>query len=1257
MSSSSRRLSQVAAATGGVGIGQTVEVQGSHGVVRFSGTTDFASGRWFGIELEGPQGKNDGSVQGKRYFECAANHGVFVRMSQIKILGSSGVASAEGIPRPRATIHGAEIQQAEQPKLRPPSRGTMGGDALARTARRASALPPGSASGIATPSISRLSAPFGQRIAGSQLPGASPAGVRRSSGAQQQQQLAMRRSTLSGTSRSGSRQALSSGSSEVSASRPMSREQQPIHAGTGLHEAAAIVDDNDKGESEDEKAEEEAAPRTPYRPSLSMDEVPSIESPTSEAQTVSIKQYEELRVKYRFLEQKRSEDRQRLQNADKVQAEAEQALRVRNKLAARMAAQQNETRELKQQLKDSTAAREAMEAKYADSQEMMEMLSVDKEMAEERAETLAQETEALREQLAEANTDLDVLREGGAPGEPMEAAQLQRQNERLKEALVRLRDVTTESEGQLSLRVKQLEREAQAATELAEEGGALRERLAGAEAQIDDLKERLDDALGAEEMIEALTERNLELSRVNEEQQAALENMEALCEVNNEMDETRAEEVQGLRADIERLNATLRERDRRVDALEEAVVDYQFNISQYRDLVAALQADVQRLREREQTQASEAASISSHTQEMLSQNLQLRSSVMKTKAKAVDLELRRLDAEQAVERLTLTEPFLPDHFRSEGAALAALLALKRLAAKAEILCSQLEQPDAPETLSDSFVAAADVRALLARCSAHAALLVGFMSSCGDAEFLRLAALLHDAQPIERRLNGLIDLVRSEELRTVDALPEVRRLATQLCALTDAHVPAKAELPVPRLDAAAASLAFGVDVQLANLCYTEQLLVSTSVFTPEDRQRIESGVLGPLVSTINGCRDAKGAAVKLLRRARELHASGFVASSRAQEQAAQIQQAGDALGEYTMRVRVVVQDHLAAATAEEDAQPASLERLLQDLASITQDIFGANDASPLGLGLRASQQLAKQLAELLALLGDDREATKGPAIEAPWIRRAAQFKASLVQNTDVQRRTEALNEEIISLARELKLRDQTIQEHNVRAEMHEKRTDTMRKQSEHVAELKKLLDTARTKEHTYEEAIESLQSEMDSLEAEARKLRQANEAAAKAAAAGGFLSGSNGSGSPIPTDLLGLRNKIGTLQDSVAYLRKENAHLRAKYMYKEELALLRQTSLPVHTAANKEVGEVVREAKVVAREACRLAAMPKLVKLGAQDRHAAWQPLSSHPQFELYRQQTLAQTLKHRAERVQQRLRSIRQFPALATSGTSIVSAV
>jgi len=53
------------------------------GRVRFAGETAFASGVWLGLELDSPDGKNDGAVGGQRYFNCAKNYGLFVRPNQV----------------------------------------------------------------------------------------------------------------------------------------------------------------------------------------------------------------------------------------------------------------------------------------------------------------------------------------------------------------------------------------------------------------------------------------------------------------------------------------------------------------------------------------------------------------------------------------------------------------------------------------------------------------------------------------------------------------------------------------------------------------------------------------------------------------------------------------------------------------------------------------------------------------------------------------------------------------------------------------------------------------------------------------------------------------------------------------------------------------------------------------------------------------------------------------------------------------------
>jgi len=66
----------------------------------FIGPTQFAAGEWVGVELDAAVGKNDGSVNGVRYFTCKPLHGVFAKAAKLTKHAAtddapeSGVASA-----------------------------------------------------------------------------------------------------------------------------------------------------------------------------------------------------------------------------------------------------------------------------------------------------------------------------------------------------------------------------------------------------------------------------------------------------------------------------------------------------------------------------------------------------------------------------------------------------------------------------------------------------------------------------------------------------------------------------------------------------------------------------------------------------------------------------------------------------------------------------------------------------------------------------------------------------------------------------------------------------------------------------------------------------------------------------------------------------------------------------------------------------------------------------------------------------------
>ena len=143
---------------------------------------------------------------------------------------------------------------------------------------------------------------------------------------------------------------------------------------------------------------------------------------------------------------KRADDARHVRELETRLNEAESFVALRPKLQAKLNSLQTELIATRRELADAQQLSQLSDNRIADWQEQLEMAMLDKEVAEERAEAAELEVEELKERLAVVEVELQVVKEGGNDGEGNENSvkqtlpyiQLERQNERLKEALIRL---------------------------------------------------------------------------------------------------------------------------------------------------------------------------------------------------------------------------------------------------------------------------------------------------------------------------------------------------------------------------------------------------------------------------------------------------------------------------------------------------------------------------------------------------------------------------------------------------------------------------------------------------------------------------------------------------------------------------------------------------------------------------------------------------------------------------------------------------
>lgn len=952
-------------------------------------------------------------------------------------------------------------------------------------------------------------------------------------------------------------------------------------------------------------------------------QAPQRNTATSAAATREI---EDLKTKLRLMDKKRQEDRDKLKALEKVQTERDKFEGIIQKLQAKYQPQQQEMAELRKQLKDSETRFEQIENIQAEHDVVLEMATLDREMAEETAEVLKTELEALKLKNEELELEVEVLKEeneelGGemSPEEKTSQGwlQMERNNARLREALMRLRDMTQQTESELKDEIKSLEEDVRDLGSVKEQYDLTKETLAQSEAVVEDLRQQLDNALGAEDMIEELTDRNMSMNEQIEELKATIEDLESLKELNDELEINHIETEKEMQEDIDFKDTVIAEQARRAAQQEEATEDMEYTLSRFRELVTNLQSDLEDMRASHAVTETESEQLNSRSRAMMDLNMKLQVSAAKTQIKTIDLELRRLEAQEASEHLAIVQLFLPEAFHSDRDSVLALLRFQRVAFKANLLHGFVkERVNGPPPVGheDDIYAACDVLDKLAWVAAMCDRFVNAISHCSIDEFAKYEGALYELEPVERALNSWIDGLRRDDLKEKQCAVELQRTIALMSHLAEVHI-------------SNGLASYADDVHMRTLVMQSHLESAAAALTTTRTmvQRIipsegEEDELGQHFSrktdsVITQTRSAKVIIGKAVRALEDLKARSLSLTSDSLQQFEQCEASTEELANFSRNIG----DALFALLHEEGrTEPYTYPEVESTVSQATLNLFASSESGLLSTYSNKLRTLTNSLSELAALTSDLEKTQEFERAPAPWVLRAQELRSSKTVPIDTEEEIRRLKDDNHERARLVAMRDQTLEEASVKIELLESRMRDATKKNEKINELERKIEDAKKLESKLTESLETQNKELATLEADREKWKKiAEDARALGVVAPGSKAGQERAVATA-REMEALKSEIESLQAAVRYLREDNR--RARLTDTQNLAWLDGPLIKPKTKEEQRKDLVIAEGNDVLNELLALTSSAKVFDLSAMPKNKlAWRPAKSTPGYHVAQQ--------------------------------------
>lgn len=1064
---------------------------------------------------------------------------------------------------------------------------------------------------------------------------------------------------------------------------------QTLQSSNDSDELARLAEQQEEGLSSPSLRKGAAMAR--HQEYMSLSSGPSMSSLNRNTAEVAAMQreLEELRVKVKIAEKRRDEDREKIKEAERMQMESEQFLAMKPKLTAKQQELQDELKDLRKLEKDWAKQKEDLERQLNEINDQLEMTALDREVAEEKAEGALEELRIMTDKVEELQVDIEVLREENALYEqgPVDDKdklsigymQLEKQNERLKDALLRLRDMSAETDAEQRKRVSQLEKDLSALDNLQASYDAACTKLETSDALLEDLKIQLDDALGAEEMLEQLTERNMALTDRLNEMTIVVEDLESLKEINDELEETHLETEKQLQEEVDLKDMQLREHQMRTESLEANIVEYENTFAQFRELVLNLQSEVEALRHNDQTRD---AGKGGDEQAMLNLNLKLQTSTLKSQAKTIELEMGKLQARQAKDNLKMISPYLPrEFFDNDKDACDSLLFFQRMAAKTDIIKTIVEGNHDIATnlvgvVEESLIKVCKMRHSLAHFIVFCRQISAMIQLASIPTFLKAGRMYKELSTMERRIDYFVDQLREEALNEEECGKEYNRFVTLLedfdFALADqgneglySDLAAKelgsAILFDLDLDTIAAALGFSKQNvaalynELANQQSSEGNESTETVLRISETE-ISEGLFKPIQDLINNIRATKVPARKLLRRLSSLYDNSEAVKM---EAIAKLPGLGR-MSSQLVELSTMLVSNFSSYTGEirVNKTPFEIKVLLKYVQDATIEVLGQSGGDSVWMSTSSeTAKLSQTVAELLGAATEQENVMKITGIY-PWLERVDEIRKQQSENVESQRIIVKQTEDLKDLYKQTKIRDELLQENTIKIERLTKQLRKSKDELNAVDVLRSDLSEMTKRMKAYEEGNSALQGELEQLQREYERVLKEGGAGTEAAAKteGDGTNGPDGATSTTAPaysrnstmtlssyETSYLVGQLEAVRGALRHLRMENSMLKSRdalgqlkmlpplkpavdaSLDEDEVDL--KKGLPKARKETKMDNDVSLEGRKLVKELMQMASSPRVISLvppatltGQEKTRRTWTPLAKLPQMQ-YLEQT------------------------------------